>query len=150
MKNDENNELILKIKNVLNKKFEISKKLINETNSQLLHNFVLLGEDNDEDNFVEKINTNTTLGNDIAETIEDLQEVNDDDTFDSISDTIESSIINTNRVLRFLQLLTENHHLVLQNFLREQKSEGIANTKSFDFVSHISLMFGTYIKEFTN
>ncbi len=60
-------------------------------------------------------------------------------------------INNCMRVLRFLQLLCENHHNGLQNFLREQTMEnGQINAKSFDFVSYVSGMLGIYEKSYVN
>ena len=55
------------------------------------------------------------------------------------------------RILRFLQLLTENHFTQMQNFLREQTlSDGSPNPKSFDFISYISTMLGVYEKQYVN
>lgn len=55
----------------------------------------------------------------------------------------------TVRLLRFLQLLCENHNPHLQNHLRQQRtSEGVLMGKSFDFIVQFSLMLGTYIKAF--
>lgn len=55
------------------------------------------------------------------------------------------------RILRFLQLLTENHYTPMQNYLREQSlPDGTVNQKSFDFVSYISTMLGVYEKQYVN
>jgi len=63
----------------------------------------------------------------------------------------EESLTNCIRVLRFLQLLCENHNLGLQNHLREQRmANGALNQKSFNFVQYISIMFGIYEKSFVN
>lgn len=150
MRKDEGNLLCLKIKEMLLRKFEVCKKLITEKNIQLLHEVVLTDEDRDVDIGDNMPVTLSTLGNEVFMTTEDVEDIGEEDDFDSSKDTIESSIINCNRVLRFLQLLCENHHLGLQNFLREQKSEGVINSKTFDFVSNIAVMFGIYIKGFTN
>jgi len=56
---------------------------------------------------------------------------------------------NLKKLLRFIQLLCENHNPNLQNQLREQtNAEGNLLTKSFDFVSHIAKMLGYYQKMF--
>lgn len=145
MKNDENNYLLVKIKEMLIRTFDIAKRKISEKMLQL-HN-----EQSDDDESADEIfdsvpESMQTIGNDIIMENEDVEDIEDEDDFDSITDSLESTIINCNRVLRFLQLLCENHHLELQNFLREQKSEGVTNNKSFDFVTHISNMFGTFLK----
>lgn len=105
MKKDESNLLCLKIKEMLLRKFEICKKLITEKNLQLLNEAVLTDEDRDVDIGENMPVTLSTLGNDIILTTEDVEDVEDEDDFDSNEDTIESSIVNCNRVLRFLQLL---------------------------------------------
>lgn len=55
------------------------------------------------------------------------------------------------RILRFLQLLTENHYTPMQDFLREQVMlNGQTNSKTFDVVTFISTMLGAYENEYVN
>lgn len=49
-------------------------------------------------------------------------------------------------ILRFLQLLCEGHHSQMQDYLREQRIEDKLHPKSFDFVTAVSGMLGSYIK----
>ena len=50
-------------------------------------------------------------------------------------------------VLRFLQLLCENHNLKLQNMLREQINiDDNISGKTFDFVSQLARMVGEFYK----
>jgi len=50
------------------------------------------------------------------------------------------------RTLRFLQLLCEGHHSGLQNFLRDQSSEGNSHKKSFDLVTQTTSALSQYAK----
>mmetsp|Transcript_35853 Transcript_35853/g.35476 ORF Transcript_35853/g.35476 Transcript_35853/m.35476 type:complete len:858 (-) Transcript_35853:45-2618(-) len=51
------------------------------------------------------------------------------------------------RILRFLQLLCENHNLKLQDHLREQNNrDGVSLGKNFDFPTFCSNMFGIFAK----
>lgn len=53
-------------------------------------------------------------------------------------------------IMRFLQLLCENHNLSLQNQLREQINiDGNVSGKSFDFVSQLARMIGEFYKLFS-
>ena len=53
-------------------------------------------------------------------------------------------------LLRFFQLLCENHNNSLQNMLREQITvEGNINSKSFDFMTQIAKIFIVYYKIFS-
>ena len=53
-------------------------------------------------------------------------------------------------ILRFFQLLCENHNGNLQNTLREQMTmDNTANPKSFDFVSQVARIFIQYQKIFS-
>lgn len=71
-----------------------------------------------------------------------IEEAEADDANDGMNEDLsimankqEESLINCIRVLRFLQLLCENHNLGLQNHLREQRmANGALNQKSFNFV----------------
>jgi|LauGreDrversion4_2_1035121.scaffolds.fasta_scaffold256831_1 hypothetical protein len=54
------------------------------------------------------------------------------------------------RILRFMQLLCENHNLNLQNILREQTTiVGNVNSKTFDFVSLMARMVADFYKMFS-
>ena len=54
-------------------------------------------------------------------------------------------------VLRFLQLLCENHNLKLQNMLREQINiDDNISGKTFDFVSQLARMVGEFYKIFSS
>ena len=51
------------------------------------------------------------------------------------------------RILRFLQLLCENHNIKLQDHLRQQNNiDGVSLGKNFDFPTFISNMFGIFSK----
>ena len=149
MKEDESNSLLLKIKSMLIRKFDICKKLIIESESKIKQNVELSDSESSEDEIYDQIEDGALTDDDlIGSTNGDMDEIEDD--IDTTNEDLENSIIKCNRVLRFLQLLCENHNLQLQNFLRVQDHDGLVNNKSFDFVSHISLMFGKFIKEYTN
>ena len=47
-------------------------------------------------------------------------------------------------ILRFFQLLCENHNSKLQNFLRVQIQGKSINGKSFDFVTYSTTIYGIY------
>lgn len=47
-------------------------------------------------------------------------------------------------ILRFFQLLCENHNSKLQNFLRVQMQGKSINGKSFDFVTYTTTIYGIY------
>ena len=52
------------------------------------------------------------------------------------------------RILRFLQLLCENHNIKLQDHLREQNNrDGVSLGKTFNFPTFISNMMGMFAKE---
>ena len=54
-------------------------------------------------------------------------------------------------ILRFLQLLCENHNLKLQNMLREQINiDDNISGKTFDFVSQLARMVGEFYKIFSS
>ena len=145
MINDENNYLLLRIKEMLIRAFDIAKRKISEKMMQM-HN----EQSDDEEEFGDSAvqDTVNNSGHEVNMSTEEIEDIEDEDDFENTND-LESAIINCNRVLRFLQLLTENHHLGLQNFLREQKADNVTNNKSFDFVTHIATMFGTFIKGYT-
>jgi hypothetical protein len=81
-----------------------------------------------------------------------------DPVFDAVQEDLsiltrkqEESLINCIRILRFLQLLCENHNNPLQNYLREQvMANGTVNGRSFNFIQYISIMLGVYEKSFVN
>lgn len=146
MINDENNYLLLRIKEILFRAFDIAKRKISDKMVQM-HNEQ---SDDEEDEFADSFqDTANNVSQDGNLTTEEIEDVEDEDDFDDTPDSLEASIINCNRVLRFLQLLCENHHLGLQNFLRVQTADDVTNNKSFDFVTHIATMFGTFIKGYT-
>ena len=60
------------------------------------------------------------------------------------------SLGNSIRILRFLQLLCEGHHLGIQNYLREQSQGGVVSGKSFNFVTYLATLLGEYRKTFLN
>lgn len=52
------------------------------------------------------------------------------------------------RIMRFLQLLCENHNIKLQDHLREQNNrDGVTLGKNFDFPTFISNMLGVFAKQ---
>ena len=87
----------------------------------------------------------TTEGDDLEALEDDEEELDEQE-----SKLKEKSKTNCMRILRFLQLLCENHHAKLQNYLHEQKNDGAVNGKTFDFVSYVSLIFGVYEKSYIN
>jgi hypothetical protein len=52
----------------------------------------------------------------------------------------------TTCLLRFMQLLCEGHNRDMQNILREQRQDGVLNTKTFDFVNATGGLLATYLK----
>ena len=63
--------------------------------------------------------------------------------------TPKRALVSLKNILRFMQLLCENHNPHLQNALREQTNkEGHLHGKSFDFISYMSKMLGMYQKIF--
>ena len=52
------------------------------------------------------------------------------------------------RILRFFQLLCENHNINLQDHLREQNNkDGVALGRNFDFPTYFSTMLGIFTKD---
>ena len=52
------------------------------------------------------------------------------------------------RILRFFQLLWENHNINLQDHLREQNNkDGVALGRNFDFPTYFSTMLGVFTKD---
>ena len=103
MKADEKNNLLLKIKAMLIRKFEICKKLIIDSESKIKQNIELSDGESDDD--LGQIEDVSIIEEEILESTNgDVEDVDEDD-IDISSEDLESSIINCNRVLRFLQLL---------------------------------------------
>ena len=148
---DSSNQFLLKIKDMIARKFEVVKVLVAEKSAQLLHQYNLeeVGESNNQKTHQ---TTMTGVGDfiDITEDPDDVGDIEEDNEIGSESETVESAVININRIFRFLQLLCENHFLGNQDYLREQKVDDVVNPKSFDFVAYISNLFGIFIKSYVN
>jgi hypothetical protein len=147
--NDEDNKVMGKIKDMLINKFKLAFKFIGEKQKYLFQNY---NDSEEEDNELYQYSGETlgTVLNTGVVMTDDVGDIEDEDDLEMDDDYLEESVDQCNRVLRFLQLLTENHNLGLQNFLREQTSGGIVKTKTFNFVSYVANMFGIYQKSFVN
>ena len=147
---DDSNLFLLKIRDMIARKFEVVKILVNEKSVQLLQKYAM----EEEGDFAGKINMTTFTGaGDYILTTEDeddIEDIEDENEINSETETVESAVININRIFRFLQLLWENHFLGNQDYLREQKVDDVINPKSFDFVAYISNLFGIFIKGYVN
>ena len=150
MMTDDSNLFLLKIRDMIARKFEVVKILVNEKSVQLLQKYAM----EEEGDFAGKINMTTFTGaGDYILTTEDeddIEDIEDENEINSETETVESAVININRIFRFLQLLWENHFLGNQDYLREQKVDDVINPKSFDFVAYISNLFGIFIKGYVN
>lgn len=92
MKKDEANSLLFKIRDVLIRKFEICKKLVTEKNIELLQNFASALEDGGKK--PEQIMTTVSSILDDADNDSDnIEEIDEEDAYDSSNDDVESSII---------------------------------------------------------
>eukprot|EP00347_Sterkiella_histriomuscorum_P021853 403332539 len=152
--NDPHNRVINKVKNMLSKHQKNKKTIENKIKKTLASAFIRKESHDIPDNEQSQENLMT---------LEDSFQVNADDknggeVLDTYAD--ESSQVNQAkqqsinkmmRILRFLQLLTENHFTPMQEFLREQNtSSGQTNSKSVDLVSYISTLLGNYENQYVN
>ena len=123
---DNSNLFLLKIKDMIAKKFEVVKILVAEKSAQLLRQYMMEEEG---DNYNSRIHQTTMTGvGDYIITTEDADDIGDieeDNEINSETETVESAVININRIFRFLQLLWENHFLGNQDYLREQKVDDV-------------------------
>jgi hypothetical protein len=103
MKNDENNNLLLRIKDLLIRKFEICKKLITESTSRLQQD-AEISDYESEDGIGGSNNSVSTLQDELIGD-GDISDIEDEDDIDISSDSLENAIVSCNKVLRFLQLL---------------------------------------------
>lgn len=148
---DDSNQFLLKIRDMIARKFEVVKVLVAEKSAQLLHQYNL-EEAGDNYNDRAQQTTMTGIGDYIltTEDADDIGDIEEDNEVSSETFTVEDAVININRIFRFLQLLCENHFLGNQDYLREQKVDDVINPKSFDFVAYISNLFGAFIKSYVN
>lgn len=119
MKQDEQNKLLLRIRDLLIKKFEIVKKVVSDWNFKLRAQSKYIDNRQKRSMKEEEKSSSASNGGFVRELTEEIFDENEEDE-DEDSEQNENSIQNCNRILRFLQLLTENHHPGLQNHLRIQ------------------------------
>ena len=138
MQEDMQNQFLLSLKALIHSEFEIVKKdmhKINEQINQKLLSSKLELEDDKLDDNSSKIGTLTNL-----QSMSSEQEIQKES-----QDSLQLLI----RIYRLLQLFCEGHMLDMQKHLQKQTTLNRAvNAKTYDFITHSSILFGSYIKFF--